>query len=205
MLEGQLHRQLDKERLKFLLEQGCRQIGKVTIQTEIEAKKLNRAVRFVLYSGRLCHGRGSSSALQDRVRMRDLWSNHEEMVHKPLAQWGGVQLFGLFEASLVGACYDISELMNWTRLEFMPSETPENPSSQSDIFFAAATTITRGEERREEALRRFIGLDNWRNYDFYLPFRPDTKFRRPITEWGLNLQQINVPHWYEASLLFSSV
>ena len=141
----------DPVRLKILLQQGCRQIGKMTIQTEIEAKKLNRAVRFaVLYSGRLCHGRGSSSALKDRARMRDLWSNHEEMVHKPLAQWGGVQLFGLFEASLVGACNDISELMNWTRLEFMPSETPENPSSQSDIFLLQL-------QRLHEAKR-----DGWR-------------------------------------------
>jgi hypothetical protein len=189
----------DPVRLQNVVEQGCRQISKLTTQATIEAKKLSRDLRFaILYSGRLCQGR-SMNALQDQVRMRDLWSNHETMVHTPLAQWGDVQLFGLFEASVVAECNNISELINWTQLEFMPSEMAENPSPLSDTFFALAKTITRGEERRAEVLRRFIGIENWRKYDFFLHFRPDTKFRRPITEWGLNLQRINVPQWYQPS------
>ena len=40
-----------------------------------------------------------------------------------------------------------------------------------------------------------VRLFRWRNYDFFLQMRPDIKFRRPITEWGINLRMINVPHW----------
>lgn len=145
----------DVERLYAL---GCPLLDQGPSEADVEAMQQNRSLRFaLLYSGQVCHGRGAN-VLHHPALMRDLWANHATYVHAPLTQWGTVALFGLFEEMSPAAitalthtaagpaqasgCNDFGAYANWTQLEFMPS----------------ARSVRHGEERRVEALKRFVGL-----------------------------------------------
>lgn len=151
---------------------GCKLIDDVPSEDTIELKKQSRSLKFaLLYSGQVCHGR-AADVLHHPAMMRDLWANHVANVHAPLAQWGHVDLFGLFEemsadaitalthtsagSAQAAGCNDFAPYANWTTLEFMPSEAHINPK------FMAGTgqlrQVRHGEERRVESLKRFVGL-----------------------------------------------
>ena len=158
----------DLERLYTL---GCALLDQIPSEADVEARQQNRSLRFaLLYSGQVCHGRGAN-VLHHPALMRDLWANHVAYVHAPLAQWGTVELFGLFEAMSPAAitalthttagpaqaagCNDFAAYANWTQLEFMPSEAHSRSPQRAG---GPARSVRHGEERRVEALKRFVGL-----------------------------------------------
>jgi len=151
---------------------GCKLIDDVPSADTIEQKKQSRSLKFaLLYSGQVCHGRGAD-VLHHPAMMRDLWANHAAHVHAPLAQWGRVDLFGLFEemsedaitalthtsagAAQAAGCNDFAPYANWTALEFMTSEAHINPKIM--VGTGQLRQVRHGEERRVESLKRFVGL-----------------------------------------------
>lgn len=155
-----------------LYQLGCKLINDVPSEASIEQKKQSGSLKFaLLYSGQVCHGRGAD-VLHHPAMMQDLWANHVANVHAPLAQWGRVDLFGLFEEMSADAmqalthtsatqaqadgCNDFSAYANWTKLEFMPSEM--HVHSKFMLGTGQAKTVRHGEERRMESLKRFVGL-----------------------------------------------
>jgi hypothetical protein len=195
----------DRSTLEKLLQNGCQMINQPNKNDDddanIEKKKLNKALRFaVIYSGQVCHGRGALG-LYDKDQMQIYWKNKNKYLHKPLQQWGSVDIFGLFEEMAIGSiaiggkaagtqeradgCNDFVHLVNWTRIEFMPSEA----------HLKKGKIVAHGEERRIEALNRFIGIENWHKYDLVLQFRPDVMLRIPITQWGIHFNKVNYAHF----------
>jgi len=129
---------ISKPDYEYLYNLGCKLIHDVPSEDTIEQKKQSRSLQFaLLYSGQVCHGRGAH-VLHHPAMMRDLWANHVANIHTPLAQWGQVDLFGLFEeisadathtsagAAQAAGCNDFASYANWTQLEFMASEAHVN-------------------------------------------------------------------------------
>lgn len=189
----------DDNMLKMMIDNGCKNIEAVIDANIIKEKKTKKAMKFaVIYSGQVCHGRGAL-VLYDAIQMNIYWANKNKYLHKPLESWGKVEIFGLFEEMVEGSiaiggksggkdkadgCNNFISLVDWTRVEFM--------SSEAHLF--RNKVIQHGEQRRIEALNRFIGT-RWEEYDMILQFRPDVMLRRPITEWGLDFNKINYAHF----------
>lgn len=95
---------------------------------------------------------------------------------------GGKSIESLQRAN---GCNNFIPLVNWTRIEFMTSEAHK----------FRGKVVQHGEDRRIEALNRFIGLKKWEDYDLILQFRPDVMLRSPITEWGIDFSKINYAHF----------
>lgn len=193
--------EIDPTILKVLHETECKNIRETISNEVIEEKKLNKSLKFaVIYAGQVCHGK-AALVLNDPNQMKLYWKNKNKYMHTPLQTWGKVDIFGLFEEMVAGAyviggkgvgtqekadgCNDFISLVDWTRIEFMP---PETTSGIPKIF-------EHGEQRKTEALRRFVGVTNWKDYDLVFQFRPDVMFRKPVTEWGLDFNKISYAHF----------
>mmetsp|Transcript_37836 Transcript_37836/g.84540 ORF Transcript_37836/g.84540 Transcript_37836/m.84540 type:complete len:212 (+) Transcript_37836:223-858(+) len=168
---------LTKSELEALRKTGCELRKKPLSSHDIEARKRAKSLKFaVVYSGQVCHGR-AADILWHPANMARLWSNQVRHLHEPLAQWGEVQVFGLFEeaapppgkspdsqeARKARGCNDFASLANWTRLDFMPSEQHVNRRQRA---------VAHGEQRRASALLRFLAdarsspATYWDQYDF---------------------------------------
>ena len=203
--EGALNITLDPKFKGDLLKIGCERLHSHPPLTpeQVETRKAKKDFLFaIVYSGQVCHGPFRDEMSQP-AHMEGLWRNQVKMLHDPLRQWGDVHLFGLFEeeaieklgdntamtAQRAHGCNDITQLANWTKLEFMPSEASQGKKER---------VVSHGEQRRAMAMAHFFlgpGDNHWQKYDFVINTRPDAMFRIPLTAWGVDLTKINTPHY----------